>query len=722
MFRTGRISGIFLKYSESILQIPVLMAIRQGLAYMMPLILLGSVALVLMSLPIPAYQNMMEGLFGASWKDLFRLIQDGTYGVMSIFMSISISYAYAAEHRRNTGSPIIAVLVSVASFIAVSGISRSGFTLTAFGVTGMFMSILTAVLSSLLFHKLCTVSFLKVKPVLSDGANSVFSAAMTAIVPACLTVSVFALFNQALVTLLEVSSIFQLISDGLTAFFANIKSPVASGFLFMFLVHLFWMFGMHGSNILEPVAQSIFVPALTANAQLVASGGAPTAVFSKAFFDAFILMGGCGTAVCLVLAIFIIGKHKNQRDLAKMSAAPVLFNINELIVFGLPVVLNPIYLLPFLGVPLLLTATSFLAVSFGLVPYTIHMVEWTTPIFLSGYTATGSVAGSILQLFNLALGTMCYIPFVRLAEQASQAQMKLNLEKIYSEYTQITERNISSLLSRNDYVGSMSRALTVDLEDALHNGGLKLFYQPQLDYAGRIIGCEALLRWEHKYFGYIQPPFIIALAEEAYLIDKLGYWILDTACTDLKRMNEAGIFGLRMAVNVSAFQLEGENFSRDLQNIIRHHGINPQFLEIEITEQTALTGSRKITDALMGIKELGVKLAMDDFGMGHSSLMYLKEFSFDTIKLDGSLIRTILENKSCLNIVSSIVTLGKSLNYEVIAEFVEKQEQRLILHDLGCERYQGYLFSRALPYEQILQFIAARSKYIPIPVNGSLEI
>jgi EAL domain-containing protein (putative c-di-GMP-specific phosphodiesterase class I) len=158
-------------------------------------------------------------------------------------------------------------------------------------------------------------------------------------------------------------------------------------------------------------------------------------------------------------------------------------------------------------------------------------------------------------------------------------------------------------------------------------------------------------------------------------------------------------------VNVSASQLENDSFIKDLEEIINHHKIKPWMLKIEITEQLALTSSSRVINQIMAIKELGVQLAMDDFGMGHSSLMYLKEYDFDLIKLDGSLVREILSNTNCCNIISSIIYLGKSLNYSVIAEFVEVEEQKLVLHRLGCDFYQGYLFSKAVPFAELVQYI-----------------
>ena len=143
--------------------------------------------------------------------------------------------------------------------------------------------------------------------------------------------------------------------------------------------------------------------------------------------------------------------------------------------------------------------------------------------------------------------------------------------------------------------------------------------------------------------------------------------------------------------------------------MLAKYGIRAQQLKIEITEQIALSGSINTRCQLQNIKSLGVKLAMDDFGMGHSSLIYLKEFEFDTIKLDSSLVTELISSSGCRNIVSSIISLGSRMNYCVIAEYVEKEEQRETLHELGCDMYQGHLYSPALPYEKLMEFIASNT-------------
>lgn len=703
----NRLFEYFFKFNDIITSKPLLLAVRNGFTFMIPLVLLGSFALVLLSLPIEAYQNLMTSVFGDGWKNILLYIRDGTFNSFSLIAVICISYSYTREinEYKDYVSPIVASVTSLAAFIALSGINEEGFLLSHFGVVGIFIALLVALLASELFRRLTSVKIFRIR-LFSDGANPNFNSALSLFIPAAVTVAVFAVLNELFTLLFGITDIQSFISDSLLKLFGHMHSDVWRGLLFILFIHVFWVFGIHGSNVLESVAQGIFVPALQINQDLIAAGLQPTQIFTKTFFDTFVLMGGCGSMICLIIAILLVKGNKSQGRLAKLSIVPVLFNINELMVFGIPIVLNPVYIIPFLFVPLIMTAVSYVVMLLGLVPYTTHLVEWTTPVFLSGYISTGSVAGSLLQLVNLTIGTLCYIPFVKLSEKAYQAQKNTNLKKVRDAFSQSEERGVlSSLLSRHDSVGSIARSLTADLEYDLAGNNIALYYQPIVDSEENVVCLEALLRWQHRSYGFVYPPLIIALAEEANIMNRLGDWILDKACSDLDVIKKAGIENMTVCVNVSTAQLEDKRFIDALSRTLDRYQLNPENLEIEITESLALRVNRKIKGLIEAINALGIKLSMDDFGMGHSSLMYLKEYDFDTVKLDGSLVREVLGNMNCQNIISSITALGKTLNYKVVAEFVEQQDQKDVLLELGCDLFQGYLYSKAIPLKDVISFI-----------------
>ena len=246
----SKIPEIIYIYNKKIENIPLLVAIRSGLTYMIPLVLIGSVALLLSSLPLPAYQNMMENIFGDGWKDGFRYVQDGTFNILSLLMAVCISYSLAIETngKRDYVSPIIVSLVALSSFMTISGISNEGFSMAKFGAVGIFTAMLTSIISSSLFIKLSSFNVLRIK-VFTDGAGSLFNNAMSAIIPAIITVGIFAGLNVIIVDYFKVSDIQQLLSIFLRSFFLQTNSNLANGVLFVFLIHIFWSLGIHGSNV-----------------------------------------------------------------------------------------------------------------------------------------------------------------------------------------------------------------------------------------------------------------------------------------------------------------------------------------------------------------------------------------------------------------------------------------------------------------------------------------
>jgi EAL domain-containing protein (putative c-di-GMP-specific phosphodiesterase class I) len=273
----------------------------------------------------------------------------------------------------------------------------------------------------------------------------------------------------------------------------------------------------------------------------------------------------------------------------------------------------------------------------------------------------------------------------------------------YNKYESTDSK--TAFLSRQDRIGNIAKFLSVDLENALNNNDLKIYYQTQINYKNEIFGMEALLRWNHPDYGFIYPPLIISLADEANLCHILGNWVIEQSCSDLRILNSNGLTDIVMSVNIISEQLESNSFIPFLSRIMNVYNIKKQTLQIEITERLALENRKDILEKILSLKELGIKLAIDDFGMGHSSLMYLKEYDFDTVKIDGSLIKEILSNSNCSSIVSSIIRLGSSLNFSVLAEYVETEEQRNCLHELGCDNYQGYLYSPAITFDELLDYV-----------------
>ncbi|BCR03904.1 hypothetical protein DESUT3_09730 [Desulfuromonas versatilis] len=249
--------------------------------------------------------------------------------------------------------------------------------------------------------------------------------------------------------------------------------------------------------------------------------------------------------------------------------------------------------------------------------------------------------------------------------------------------------------------------LETSLRQALKRGELFLVYQPQLDLAsGRITGVEALARWRHPEKGLIPPEKFIPIAEETGLILPLGEWVLRTACAQARAWQAAGVPGLRIAVNVSARQFNHPEFLETVERILQETGLDPNLLELELTESIVM---ENVQDAIMTLTDLKVRnihLAIDDFGTGYSSLTYLKHFPIDRIKIAQEFVRDIPNDADDAAIVEAILAMAGSLNLEVIAEGVERKDQLGFLHQRRCKEMQGYYFARPMPAEQLAEIFS----------------
>jgi diguanylate cyclase (GGDEF)-like protein len=247
-----------------------------------------------------------------------------------------------------------------------------------------------------------------------------------------------------------------------------------------------------------------------------------------------------------------------------------------------------------------------------------------------------------------------------------------------------------------------------DLRGALDRNELRLHYQPIVDLAtDRIVGLEALVRWEHPTRGLIPPLSFIPMAEETGLIVPIGRWVLETACRQARLwLDEVPDSALVMSVNLSARQFGQPNLVDDIRDTLRATGLPPDRLELEITESVLLAEGEDSTSALRAIRDLGVGLVLDDFGTGYSSLSYLRRMPLDTIKIDRSFVAGIDDDNSNLPIVKAVIALAHALGIEVVAEGIETAGQRALLQDLVCDRGQGYYYARPQPPEALTALLA----------------
>lgn len=312
-----------------------------------------------------------------------------------------------------------------------------------------------------------------------------------------------------------------------------------------------------------------------------------------------------------------------------------------------------------------------------------HEITCTASIGISLYPKDGNSIDQLLKHADLAM---------------SRAKaLGKNRTQFYVQA--MTDNAVNYLLLEND------------LRKAIENDELCLHYQPQLDLAsGTITGLEALVRWQHSERGLIPPSEFIPLAEETGLIEPLGNWVLKEACQSFSRWLMSGLNFGKVAVNLSPRQFRQEHFEQVIVKTLLETQLSPEYLELEITESSAMENAAEAIELLKGFSEMGLSLAIDDFGTGYSSLAYLKRFPINKLKIDRSFIKDIDHDEADAAIAKSIIDLSHNMSLIVVAEGVERQSQSRWLNEKGCDQVQGYFFAKPLAEAELLSLVGDKSK------------
>lgn len=675
-------------------------AIRQGLVSLIPILMVGACALVLKSLPIAAYQNFICNFCGGALMLFFNGVYSVTFGLLSIYMTVSIAYYFTSYHISNKKRFYIPTIISALTyFVVFTGINN--LTVDTLGPKGMFAAIFSALVAPTLFSAV----YKKTKPVslMADGSDVGLSMSLRSIVPVAVTIAVGIIANLLILTITKQPNIHSLVINTANKLFGMVGNNFLRGLLFILVSSAMWFFGIHGSDVLEGVCTTFFVSATSINIGLSSVGKAPTQILTKPFFDIFVLMGGCGSTMCLLIALLLFSKRKSSRGLARIAALPMIFNINEIMVFGLPVIYNPTLVIPFVGVPLICFFTTYASMAAGWVPMVTREVEWTTPMFINAYLATGSWRAVLLQAVNLIIGIAVYIPFVKKYDLEKLADFKKDYNALVDLMKYSEESRIPMTLTGSSVIESgFAKAMCADLSHAISKGEYDIFYQPQYDLSGNCLGAEALFRWEHPLVGTVYPPLVFKLADEAGVLEELEEQIFNRVVDDAKKLYADTKCSITISVNATGVSIQSKDFEKYLLNKVRD--IPPEVhICIEVTEQAALKVDDELCERFKALHKAGYMLAIDDFSMGSTSLQYLQDNKFDIVKLDGALVQESQKNPRSMEIVSSIIQLSGSLGFDVVAEFVDNVSLRDMLAKIGCTVYQGWLYSPAVSLDTLME-------------------
>lgn len=683
----------------------ILLAIRRGLALSIPVIMAGSFANGLLQFPLASYQKGLTTLFQGAVHNFLQAISAATNNILSLLLILTISYAYANETDKKR--TILYPICSLSSYLAFVYSQPEPLASAIFNYSWMFTALITTIVSCVLLKFFFQKCKKIIQKLYSEGADSYYQTAISAIFPVLSTIMVFGAANLVFTIFIGNTNLLHMEKTLSNMFFSHVGNSLAGAVLFVIFNDIFWFFGMHGGNILSEVNVQFFSKGTFLNQDLAGAGLAPTEMFTNPFFNSFVMLGGCGATICLLLAVLFVSTKPNNQRLAKISVFPAILNINEPLVLGFPIIFNPIMLIPFLAAPLAMLFVSTLFMKLGLVPYAIYDVNWTTPIIFSGIKTTGSLTGGLLQILNIGIGTAIYIPFVRISESRQTLLLKKSIHDLKRKIIKGEEAGIpATLMDGSGHLSSVAAMLTDDLHYALKHGEVSLYYQPQLYKDGSILGAEALLRWKHPVLEeFVYPPLVIELAKEDNYLNRLTLYLVEDAAKTLSNLSAKSVNPLKISINISPSQLEDPVFCDNVLSIIDKYDFKKGKLAMEITEQISLSATPVVNKCMERLKSAGILFIMDDFGMGHSSMMYLKSNQFSYVKLDGGMIQDLLQNKRIQDIITSIKQLSESLDFEIIAEYVEHKEQQQVLEELGCNIYQGYLYSKAIQKEEFEIFL-----------------
>jgi len=422
---TGWMEEHFVPVASKIGSQKFLVAIRDGFIGILPITMAGSIATLL-----NVFFNTIPSSFG--WTGFVNAMAPiiaidgnvwwGSLAILSLVFAFSLGYQIARAYNVN---PLSGGLISFASLIVVTPqsvnitteagevLSAGGIPSSYMGATGLFTAMIIGFISTIIFSKLMVKNIIIKLP---ESVPPAVSKAFASIIPGITAMYVCAILAYIVSALTGGSSIGDLIQQYIQIPFLGLSQGIFSVIIITFFVSLLWFFGLHGPNVLAPILDGVYLPALIENTNFFnthqTTVGMPY-LWTRGSFDAYSWMGGTGCTLGLIIAIFIFSKREETKTIAKLAAPMGIFNINEPLIFGLPIVLNPLYIIPWVCVPTIMVAIAYIVTSMGLVPPVFMQVPWVTPPIIMALLATGgNIGAAILAAFNLALSVVLWAPFV----------------------------------------------------------------------------------------------------------------------------------------------------------------------------------------------------------------------------------------------------------------------------------------------------------------------
>lgn len=659
-------------------------AIRESMVWLIPCLMLSSFALLLAS--------MGELLLGnrPPWVEVLYQTNQVVADFFPYLMTATIAYVLAMQWRLPR--PPMALL-AIVYLVMASAMTHSGTTLITFHI---ILAIITPLYITPLMAKLMAINALKMTS--SDSAGSIVRESLNMVIPAIVVAFVVMAFNSLFLTVVSDISLDKLMLMD----YAN--DPYVFGLTFASLNSLLWFFGIHGYYALLPMVDMLQEASNLSYSTMMAGGIAPYPM-NLSFMGSFVFIGGSGSTLSLVLALLLFAKQRTLRLIAMASVPIALINVNEILLFGLPIIYNPRLLLPFVLTPLVNVLLGLGAVQMGWVTAPSVSVPFNSPILFNAWVATdGDWNAVLLQLFNVLVGCAIYFPAVRRMNQIYSAS-EIKISSLNTTYMRRQEE--AQVLKDDPILMAQQKERELEtVEQQLLGISSKEFcleYQPQVEpISGRVTGCEALIRAMDESGQMQYPGAFLPWLEKAGLMKEMDLWVFRRAARDIERWNRLGVM-VPVSINITPETLMDEACMETIASLIEP--LSGQ-IDIEITEASLLADEQSLMMAFNQLHQLGVKIHIDDFGTGYSSLSYLNRFDIDTIKIDRSFVLA-LDNPKGRKVFASLQSVAHALDLAVIVEGVETRQQLDAIKANGVLSIQGWYYAKSLPAERFIDFINA---------------
>ncbi|MBW3694724.1 EAL domain-containing protein [Vibrio sp. T187] len=677
---------------KSVLAIQML-AIREGLLWILPCLMISSLILFVASIG-----EFTVGKDTYWVETLYRSYYE-LNNVFPILLTAALSYILAMQWRLPR--PPIALISIVYLALFHQSFQDAQVTLTFELIISVLTPLYTIPLIAFFYRK----KWLKV--ISSDQIGKTVKDSLNLIVPSIITGILMMVVSWGLISVISALLNF----GGLEYQYQN--SALNFGFLYTIFNSFLWFIGIHGYYALMP-----WIEVLQQAVPDASEAALGTGAVNYSMMAVFVFIGGCGATLGLVISLLCFSRDRAFRLIAMAALPLVLLNINEVLLFGLPIIFNPRLFWPFVIAPVVNLYISHAVLTAGWVTIPSVVMPFSSPIFLNSWLATQGDHGAVLlQLILVVVNVAIYTPFVLRMNKVNRSN-QISFPFFDSSYSR--RREEADVLSADKVVQKVERQTEiVELEQGLRRYSQIDFcmeYQPQVQQrTGAVISCEALIRAKDPVTGeLIYPGAFLPYFEQANMMADIDLWAVKKVVSDLKVAKLTGVV-VETSINITPDTL----LNRDvMKRICRTIEPVAEWVNIEITEESLLADKEKVSRSLTNLRALGCKISIDDFGVGYSSLSYLSQFDVDAIKIDRSFVLSLDEEKG-RKVFYAMLKVAQQLELDCVVEGVETQQQLDLIPASHSISVQGWYYSKSLSLEALMDYVKTSTELKPLePQRG----